>query len=112
MLLGMKGYDAVFSTSFSRDHNTEAADKMPAKRLAVLSEHSFEELGRFALVSETTRLLGQVQRHKASETLDDEFHKEEALLLDRALRALSEVVEFEGIHHRLDVMNQTTMCSM
>lgn len=70
------------------------------------------KLGRYALTAEATRLLGQVIRHIEAKTFGDPFHDEEGLLLDRALRALVTVTEFEGQNHDLDVMNQTLMCSM
>jgi hypothetical protein len=69
-------------------------------------------LGRFALKAEATRLLGKVIKHVQATNLGDPLHDEEGLLLDRVLRALVTVVEFEGQNHNLDVMNQTLMCSM
>lgn len=86
---------------------------MPTKSIGVLSSHSREEMGRFALAAETTRLLGQVLRHvSTNDAFDNNLHGEEALLLDRALQVLSTVVDYEGYSHRLSVMNQTAMCSM
>ena len=85
---------------------------MPPKCFKVLQPDNPRKLGRFALKAEATRLLGQVIRHVEATDFEDTFHKEEALLLDGALRALVNVTEFEGQSHSLDVMNQTAMCSM
>jgi hypothetical protein len=57
-------------------------------------------------------MLGQIIRHVEATNFGDPFHDEEGRLLDRALRALAAVTEFEGQNHNLDVMNQTSMCSM
>jgi hypothetical protein len=58
------------------------------------------------------RVLGQVHNHVTSDAFGDKLHGEEALLLDRALRALESVVVSEGNQHNLSVMNQATMCLM
>ena len=85
---------------------------MPPKCFGGQQPNSQRALGRFALKVKATRLLGQVIRHVESSAFGDQLHNEEALLLDRALRALVSVVQFEGENHNLDVMNQTSMCSM
>jgi hypothetical protein len=85
---------------------------MPLKCFSVVQSSSPRVLGRFALKAEATRLLGQVIRHVEATNFGDPLHDEEGFLLDRALRALVTVVEFEGQNHNLDVMNQTSMCSM
>ncbi|KAH8757416.1 hypothetical protein BGZ57DRAFT_771977, partial [Hyaloscypha finlandica] len=69
---------------------------MPPKRFKVLQSDNPRKLGRFALKAEATRLLGQVIRHAEATDFEDTFHKEEALLLDGALRAFVNVTEFEG----------------
>ena len=71
-----------------------------------------KRLGRYALKAEATRLLGQVITHVEAKTHGETFHDEEGLLLDRTLQALVTVTEFEGQNRSLDVMNQTSMCSM
>ena len=68
---------------------------MPPKCFKVLQPDNPRKLGRFALKAEATRLLGQVIRHVEATDFEDTFHKEEALLLDGALRALVNVTEFE-----------------
>lgn len=83
---------------------------MPQKRLGVFAPHSLHDLGRFALAAEATRLLSKVLDHIHSDILDLQFH-EEARILDRALHALGKIMEFEGAHQMLDVMNQTSICS-
>jgi len=65
-------------------------------------------MGPFALVAQTTRLLSQVLRHISSTSTLDE---EDAILLDRALRALAQVVDVEGQLQNLHMMNQQTSCS-
>ena len=107
-LLGMKGY----ALPFVKIRDADARQIMPTKNIGVISSSSREDLGRFALAAETTRLLGQVLRHVSTETSNDRLCKDGALLLDGALRALNTVVEYEGNAHRLSVMNQTALCSM
>ena len=90
----------------------DASQVMPAKKIGILSSHSVEDLGSFALAAETTRLLGQVLRHITIEASDDRLYEDEALLLDRALHALITVVECERNVRRLRVMNESAMCRM
>jgi hypothetical protein len=85
---------------------------MPPKCFRVPQSENARKLGRFALTAEAIRMLGQVIRHVEATNFSDPFHDEEGRLLDRALRALATVTEFEGQNHNLDVMNQTSMCSM
>jgi hypothetical protein len=67
------------------------------------------EIGSFALVAQATRLLGLVLKHISdSHNLDEE----EAILLDRTLRSLSQVVVVEGKLRDLNLMNQQAICSM
>lgn len=67
------------------------------------------DLNPFALICHATRLLGLVLEHlKNSPSLDEQ----EALLLDRTLRALSQVVDVEGQLRDLHMMNQQAICSM
>jgi len=80
--------------------------------LGLLQSRSPQRLGRFALTAEAARLLGQVLDHVASKDFGSDLHGEQALLLDNALRALENVVEYEGNYDSLFVMNQTSMCSM
>lgn len=61
---------------------------------------------------EATKLLVRVFHHVKAKDFHDDAHNEEARLLDRALRALENVVQIEGHGKRLDVMNQVAMCSM
>jgi len=65
-------------------------------------------MGPFALVAQTTRLLGQVIRH----VTEDVLNEEEVILLDRALSALSVVVTTEGELQNLQLMNQQTICTI
>jgi hypothetical protein len=66
-------------------------------------------MGAFALVAQATRLLGLVLRHVTdSHGLDEE----EAVLLDKTLKSLSEVVVVEGQLQDLHMMNQQAICSM
>lgn len=85
---------------------------MPPKCFGLQQQNSTRALGRFALTVESTKLLGQVIRHVEASAFGDQLHDEEALLLDGALKALVSVVQFEGESHDLDVMNQTSMCTM
>lgn len=85
---------------------------MPSKRLYSVSSHSSDEMGRFALVAQATRLLGQVLRHVMDTSLERTFHEEEALLLNETLTALMKVISVEGELQQLSVMNQTNICSM
>lgn len=85
---------------------------MPSKSFSILQPRSNQDLGPFASMAEATRLLGRVLEHVGAEDADDQIHNEEALILDRALKALESVVEFEGEYDHLSIMNQTTMCSM
>jgi hypothetical protein len=84
---------------------------MPTKRLAALLPHSTEDPGRFTMASETARLLGQVLQHIEADIQDTHVH-EEALLLDRALRALHNVVELKSNVQELNMLDITSMCSM
>lgn len=66
-------------------------------------------MGPFALVAQAARLLGLVLRHISdSHNLDEE----EAIILDRTLKSLSEVVDVEGQLRDLQMMNQQAICSM
>ena len=85
---------------------------MPPASLGILQSRSPQRLGRFALIVEATRLLGQVLDHIASNDFGSHLHGEQALLLDNALRALESVVAYEGNYNSLSIMNQTSMCSM
>jgi hypothetical protein len=67
------------------------------------------DMGPFALVAQASRLLGQVLRHVCEPSGLDE---EEAILLDRTLRALAQVVDVEGQLQDLFMMNQQAICSM
>lgn len=84
---------------------------MPVKNLTILQPRSNQDLGPFATMAEATRLLSRVLEHVAVTDVDEQ-HGEEALILDRALKALGSVVEYEGDYNKLSIMNQTTMCSM
>lgn len=85
---------------------------MPPKNLTILQPRSNQDLGPFATMAEATRLLSRVLEHVSAKEVDERLHNEEALIFDRALRALESVVEFEGDYNRLSIMNQTTLCSM
>ena len=84
---------------------------MPVKNLTILQPRSNQDLGPFATMAEATRLLSRVLEHVAVTDVDEQ-HDQEALILDRALKALGSVVEDEGDYNKLSIMNQTTMCSM
>ncbi|KAH7391218.1 hypothetical protein BKA64DRAFT_96909 [Cadophora sp. MPI-SDFR-AT-0126] len=84
---------------------------MPSKNLTILQPRSNQDLGPFATMAEATRLLSRVLEHVAVQAVDEQ-HSEEAIILDRALKALESVVEHEGDYNRLSIMNQTTMCSI
>ncbi|KAL5314983.1 hypothetical protein ACEPPN_017633 [Leptodophora sp. 'Broadleaf-Isolate-01'] len=94
--------------------DTSAWDKgiMPPKNLTILQPRSNQDLGPFATMAEATRLLSRVLEHVSAKEVDERLHNEEALIFDRALRALESVVEFEGDYNRLSIMNQTTLCSI
>lgn len=85
---------------------------MPPKCFRVPQSETPRKLGRFALTAEAIRMLGQVIKHVEGADFGQPFHDEEGRLLDRALRALATVTEFEGQNYNLDVMNQTSMYSM
>ncbi|KAH7319124.1 hypothetical protein BKA65DRAFT_513843 [Rhexocercosporidium sp. MPI-PUGE-AT-0058] len=95
------------SDTFAWDRGT-----MPAKNLTILQPRSNQDLGPFATMAEATRLLSQVLEHVSAKNTDEQLHIEEALILDRALKALECVVEYEGDYNRLSIMNQTTLCSI
>jgi len=84
---------------------------MPVKNLTILQPRSNQDLGPFATMAEATRLLSRVLEHVAVTDVDEQ-HDQEALILDRALKALGSVVEYEGDYNKLSIMNQTTMCSI
>jgi len=65
-------------------------------------------MGPFALIAQAARLLGQVLRHVTESALDEE----EAILLDKTLQALGQVVTMEGQLQKLNMMNQDAICSM
>ncbi|RDW62497.1 hypothetical protein BP5796_10799 [Coleophoma crateriformis] len=67
------------------------------------------DMGPFALTAQATRLLGQVLNHVSQPT---DLDQEEAILLDRALRALARVVDVEGQLQDLHMMNQEAICSI
>ncbi|KAG4443228.1 hypothetical protein IFR05_001271 [Cadophora sp. M221] len=54
----------------------------------------------------------RVLEHVSAKDVDVRLHNEEALIFDRALRALESVVKFEGGYNKLSIMNQTTLCSI
>jgi hypothetical protein len=45
-------------------------------------------MSRFALVCQAARLLGQVLKHVSSDIVDQELQDEEAVQLDRTIRAM------------------------
>jgi hypothetical protein len=45
-------------------------------------------MSRFALVCQAARLLGQVLKHVSSDVVDQGLHDEEAMRLDRTIRAM------------------------
>lgn len=63
-------------------------------------------------MAEAIRLLGQVVTNVSARDAVENLHNDEAVLLDRALRALEVVVEVEGDYNALSIMNQTTICSI
>lgn len=67
------------------------------------------DMGPFALVAQATRLLGMVLRHISDPLNLDE---EEAILLDRTLKSLSEVMAVEGQIQDLHMMNQKAICTI
>lgn len=69
-----------------------------------------ENLGRFALIAEATRLLSQVLEHTAAEDFGSELHGEQSLLLDSTLQALENVVRHEDINDPEATMNQSSQC--
>ncbi len=73
---------------------------------------SIDDLGRFSLTAEATKLLSRVFQHLKAKDFHEEAHNEEARLLDRTLQALENVVHIEGHDKMLDVMNQAALCSM
>ncbi|TVY26071.1 hypothetical protein LHYA1_G004294 [Lachnellula hyalina] len=85
---------------------------MPPASLGILHSRSPGKLGRFAMTAEATRLLGQVLDHMASNDFGTPPHGEQALLLNNALRALENVLAYEGRYDSLIIMNQTAMCSI
>lgn len=104
--------DPTPETPIPSDDSAWDEGVMPPKCFGVLHTQNPKKLGRYALKAEATRLLGQVIKHVEAAAFGDSFHDEEGLLLDRALQALVTVTEFEGQIHSLDVMNQTSMCSI
>ncbi|RDW81835.1 hypothetical protein BP6252_02947 [Coleophoma cylindrospora] len=84
---------------------------MPSRPPYSVSAPSIQwgDMGPFALTAQATRLLGQVLSHVSQATDLDE---EEAILLDRALRALARVVHVEGQLQDLHMMNQEAICSI
>jgi len=85
---------------------------MPLKCFRVPQSENSRKLGCFALAAEAIRMLAQVIRHVEVVDFGEPVHDEEGRLLDRALRALATVTEFEGQNYNLNVMNQTSMYSM
>ena len=66
-------------------------------------------MDRFALVAQATRLLGLVLEHISNAPALDE---EQAILLDKTLRALVKVVDVERSLKQLHMLNQGSICSM
>jgi hypothetical protein len=85
---------------------------MPPNCFTVSQSEKSRKLGRFALTAEAIRMMGQVIKHVEAADFGEPLHDEEGRLLDRALRALATVTEFEGQNYNLNVMNQTSMYSM
>ncbi|KAL2063565.1 hypothetical protein VTL71DRAFT_5370 [Oculimacula yallundae] len=94
--------------------DTSAWDEgvMPSKNLTILQPRSNQDLGPFASMAEATRLLSRVLEHVSGNNGDERLHDEEGLLFDHALKALENVVQYEGDYNTLSIMNQTTMCSI
>lgn len=116
---GIGSPDADFLTENPPSNATIPADDaawdegvMPSECLSVHPPESIDQLGRFLLAAEATKLLGRVFQHVKAKDFHNDAHNEEARLLDRALRALENVVQIEGHGKRLDVMNQVAMCSI
>jgi len=59
-----------------------------------LSSPMTSHMSRFVLVCQAARLLGQVLKHVTSDVIDQELHDEEAVQLDRTIRAMVGASEF------------------
>jgi len=67
-------------------------------------------MGMFARMCQATYLLGRVLRHVADTNSDDRFHREEAVQLERTIRALNNLSHIEFRSRRMAVCPQTALC--
>ena len=53
-------------------------------------------MGRFARLAQGTYLLGKVLLHTSDDNVDEEFYQQETIQLDRTIRALLNLADFDA----------------
>ncbi|MCJ1459898.1 hypothetical protein MMC28_010277 [Mycoblastus sanguinarius] len=79
-------------------------------QLSTLSSQASLKMGMLARLSQACYLLGRTFRHTNDTNVDETFHREEAMQLDRTIRALINLSYAEGAVRRMAVCAQTGIC--
>jgi hypothetical protein len=67
-------------------------------------------MGMFARFCQATNLLSQVLRHTYERTTDEDFAIQEAVQIDKTIRSLITLTNFEGQTSNTAVCLQTAVC--
>lgn len=67
-------------------------------------------MGRFGLMAQAASLLGRVLQHVKDIDNTTSMHREEAIILDRTLNALTVVANEEGANRGIGVCTPTVLC--
>jgi hypothetical protein len=67
-------------------------------------------MGRFARLAQSTYLLGKVLLHTSDDNVDEEFYKQETMQLDRTIRALLNLTDFDDQAPKTTICAQTAVC--
>lgn len=76
-----------------------------------ISSISLNELGRFARFAQAVYLLGRVLRHASEEAVDDAFHEEHTVQLNRALLALSKLLKMRKLTPNMSFARRPQLAS-
>lgn len=67
-------------------------------------------MGRFARLAQGSYLLGKVLMHTSDDNVDKEFYQQETVQLDRTIRALLNLADFNSQDAKTTCCGQTAVC--
>jgi hypothetical protein len=67
-------------------------------------------MGKFARLAQGTYLLGKVLLHTSDDNVDEEFYQQETIQLDRTIRALLNLADFDDQAVKTTCCAQTAVC--